>query len=90
MESGKKNDVLMYKMMTRGGVCAGPTLLQEPITCSFVCSCDGPHPVHDEDLADVELVLELLRGNGHRVEETEAPVVKNSETERRMCSTEHQ
>lgn len=36
----------------------------------------SPHPVQDEDLADVELLLELLGSNGHRVEETEAPVDK--------------
>lgn len=42
---------------------------------------DGAHPVHDEDLADIEPLLELLGGDGHRVEETEAPVEKNSERE---------
>lgn len=36
----------------------------------------GPHPVQDEDLADVELMLKLLGSDGHRVEETEAPVDK--------------
>lgn len=34
----------------------------------------GPHPVHDEDLADIQSVLKLLGSNGHRVEETEAPM----------------
>lgn len=51
----------------------------------------GPHPVHDEDLADVELVLELLGGNRHRVEEAEAPVVENREREReRHACSGHQ
>lgn len=51
----------------------------------------GPHPVHDENLADVELVLELLGGNRHRIEETEAPVVENNEREtRRHSCSEHQ
>lgn len=36
----------------------------------------GPHPVHNEDLADIEFVLELLGSDGYRVEETEAPVDK--------------
>lgn len=31
------------------------------------------YPVNDEDLADTELVLELLGGNGHRIEVTETP-----------------
>lgn len=50
---------------------------------------EGAHPVHDEDLADVEPLLELLGGDGHRVEETEAPVWRSSERERdsRTCST---
>lgn len=42
---------------------------------------DGAHPVHDEDLADVEPLLELLGGDGHRVEETKAPVWKNRKRE---------
>lgn len=45
----------------------------------------GPHPVHDEDLADVELVLELLGSDGHRVEETEAPVDKQTGREAATC-----
>ena len=44
-----------------------------------------PHPVHDEDLADVELVLELLGSNGHRVEETKAPVDKQTGREAATC-----
>ena len=36
------------------------------------------HPVHDEDLVDVEFLLELLGGDGHRVEETETPVDKQT------------
>lgn len=38
----------------------------------------GPHPVHNEDLADAEFLLELLGSDGHRVEETEAPVDKQT------------
>lgn len=38
----------------------------------------GSYPVHDEDLAYVEFVLELLGSNGHGVEETEAPVDKRA------------
>jgi len=45
----------------------------------------GPHPVHDEDLADVEFVLELLGSDGHRVEETEAPVDKQTGTKAATC-----
>lgn len=33
----------------------------------------SPYPVDDEDLADAELVLELLGGDGDRVEVTKAP-----------------
>lgn len=33
----------------------------------------APYPVDDEDLADAELVLELLGGNGHGVEVAETP-----------------
>ena len=36
------------------------------------------HPVHNEDLVDVEFLLELLGGDGHRVEETETPVDKQT------------
>ncbi len=45
----------------------------------------GPHPVHDEDLADVEFVLELLGSDGHRVEETEAPVEKQAGRKAATC-----
>lgn len=45
----------------------------------------GPHPVHDEDLADVEFVLELLGSDGHRVEETEAPVDKQRGRKAAAC-----
>lgn len=36
-------------------------------------SVGASHPVHDEDLADAELVLQLLGCDGHRVEVTETP-----------------
>lgn len=50
----------------------------------------GPHPVHDEDLADVEFVLELLGGDGHGVEETEAPVDKQTGRKNsHMCLSGH-
>lgn len=45
----------------------------------------GPHPVHDQDLADVEFVLELLGSDGHGVEETEAPVDKQRGREAATC-----
>lgn len=45
----------------------------------------SPHPVHDEDLADVEFVLELFGSNSHRVEETEAPVDKQTGKEAATC-----
>lgn len=48
----------------------------------------GPHPVHDEDLADVEFVLELFGSDGNRVEETEAPVDK--QTGRKAATCVHQ
>ena len=48
----------------------------------------GPHPVHNEDLADVEFVLELLGSDGHRVEETEAPVDKQKGGSH-MCLSGH-
>lgn len=44
----------------------------------------NPHPVHDEDFADVEFVLKLPGSNGHRVEETVAPVDKQA---RRKANT---
>ncbi len=43
------------------------------------------HPVHNEDLADVEFVLELLCSDGHRVEETEAPVDKQKVRKAAIC-----
>ena len=43
----------------------------------------SPYPVHDEDLADVEFVLKLLGSDGHGVEETKAPVDKQTREERR-------
>lgn len=33
----------------------------------------APYPVHNEDLADAELLLELFGGDGHRVEVAETP-----------------
>lgn len=45
----------------------------------------GSYPVHNEDLADVEFVLELLGGYGHRVEETEAPVDKQTGRKAATC-----
>lgn len=45
----------------------------------------GPHPVHNEDLADVEFVLELLGSDGHRIEETEAPVDKQTGRKAATC-----
>lgn len=33
----------------------------------------GTYPVHDEDLAGLALLLKLPAGNGHGVEEAEAP-----------------
>lgn len=42
------------------------------------------HPVHDEDLADVEFMLKLFGSDGHRVEETEAPMDVKKE---RMAAT---
>lgn len=45
----------------------------------------GPHPVYDEDLADVEFVLELLGSDGHRVEETEAPADKQRGRKAATC-----
>lgn len=38
----------------------------------------GPHPVHDENLANIEFVLKLPGSDGHRVEETEAPMDKKT------------
>lgn len=48
----------------------------------------APHPVHNEDFAHVEFLLELLGSDGHRVEEAETPVDKQ---EGHMClSAYHQ
>lgn len=38
----------------------------------------APYPIYNQDLADVELMLELLGCDGHRVEVTEAPVDKQT------------
>ena len=35
------------------------------------------HPVHNEDLADAEFVLELLGCDGHGVEEAETPLERH-------------
>lgn len=55
-------------------------------TC--VCLCLDPmcgpvtaavsHPVHNEDLADAEFVLELLGCDGHGVEEAETPLERHT------------
>lgn len=45
----------------------------------------GPHPVHDEYLADIKLVLKLLGSDGHRVEETETPMDKQTVRKRSTC-----
>lgn len=36
------------------------------------------HPVHNEDLADAEFVLELLGCDGHGVEEAETPLERHT------------
>jgi hypothetical protein len=53
-----------------------------------VCLCLDPmwgpvtaavsHPVHNEDLADAEFVLELLGCDGHGVEEAETPLERDT------------
>lgn len=58
--------------------CVFPPFIPAHVGTSDAGHVVGPHPVHDEDLADVEFVLELLGGDGHRVEETEAPVDKQT------------
>lgn len=63
---------------TSGSLFVPPTRL---CVCTFVHDrghAVAPYPVYNQDLADVELMLELLGCDGHRVEVTEAPVDKQT------------
>lgn len=46
------------------------------MSVNVVCSC-ASHPVHNEDLAHSEFLLQQFGGDGDRVEETKAPVHKD-------------
>lgn len=79
-----RNNCLNNQNGNSGSYCTSGALFI-PLTHLCVCTlvhdsghAVAPYPVYNQDLADVELMLELLGCDGHGVEVTEAPVDKQT------------
>lgn len=62
MQTEKTRSIFTFPPLPRGANGSG-----------FAGVFGGTYPVHNEDLADIEPLLQELGGDGHRVEVTESP-----------------